>query len=137
MRAERSSRLAWILSSVAAIALACVAPLAGEQKGFAWVPSYPGAKLIATATTRNGDQLIYKCEFHVNENGASVRSFFEQKLKAAGFNVIGKGGPPGNSWDVRADNPDGTRTIDVSGNAQTEGVKIGVTARMLLRGGQK
>lgn len=137
MRPEGRSGFARVLLSFATIALACAAPRPREQKRFAWVPSYKGAELIATGTTRNGDQLNYKCEFHVKDNGAAVRGFFEKKLKAAGFNVVGKAGITGNSWDLRADDPDGTRTVDVSGNAQTEGVKIGVTARMVLRRAKK
>jgi hypothetical protein len=115
------------------MALVCAAPLPRERNGFAWVPSYPGATLVTTRTTRNGDQITYRCEFHVKGDGATVRGFFEKKLKAAGFNVMGKGGITGHGWDLRADNADGTRTIDVSGTAQREGASIGVTARMVMR----
>ena len=125
-------RRRFVLCSLAAIVLAATAPLPGKQNRFAWVPAYPGAELIATHTTRNGGQLIYKGEFHAKDDGATVRAFFESKLKAAGFDVIGKGGLTGNSWDLRADDPNGMRTIDVSGNAQTQGVRIGVTARVAL-----
>lgn len=137
MRTNGGSRLAWVLSSLIAIGLAYAAPAPREENRFAWVPSYKGAELISAGTTRNGDQLIYKCESRAKDDGAIVRRFFENKLKAAGFTVIGKGGVTGNSWDLRADDPGGTRTIDVSGNAQAGGVRIGVTARMVLRGDTK
>lgn len=130
---EVRNTLSWILPLLAALALASAAPQPREQNRFAWVPSYPGAKLLYTRTTRDRNQLTRRSEFDVHAQTATVRRFFEDQLKAAGFNIMGKGGVTGHGWDLRADHPGGTRTIDISGNAQSEGVHVGVTARMLLR----
>ena len=95
---------------------------------FAWVPSYPGAQLENIHTAQNGDQLRYGYNFQVKDQGTKVREFYERNLKSAGFTVIGKGGAKGKSWDLYAENPDRTRSIDVNGNAQQEGVNVGVMA---------
>ena len=97
---------------------------------FAWVPSYPGSQLENIRTVQNGDQVGYGYQFHVNDEGTKVRTFYESNLKSAGFTVIGKGGTNGKSWDLYAESPDRTRSIDVNGNAQPEGVNVGVMARM-------
>ena len=95
---------------------------------FAWVPSYPGVRLENIRTVQNRDQLGYGYHFQVKDEGTKVRKFYESKLKSAGFTVIGKGGANGKSWDLYAENPDRTRSIDVNGNAQAEGVNVGVMA---------
>ena len=95
---------------------------------FAWVPSYPGARLENIRTVQNRDQLGYGYHFQVKDEGTKVRKFYESKLKSAGFTVIGKSGADGKSWDLYAENPDRTRSIDVNGNAQPEGVNVGVMA---------
>ena len=95
---------------------------------FAWVPSYPGAQLENIRTVQNRDQLGYGYHFQVKDEGAKVREFYESNLRSAGFTVIGKGGANGKSWDLYAENPDRTRSIDVNGNAQPEGVNVGVMA---------
>ena len=64
----------------------------------------------------------------MKDEGAKVREFYESNLRSAGFTVIGKGGANGKSWDLYAENPDRTRSIDVNGNAQPEGVNVGVMA---------
>jgi len=64
----------------------------------------------------------------VKDDGAKVREFYENNLKSAGFTGIGKSGATGKSWDLYAENPDRTRSIDVNGNAQPEGVNVGVMA---------
>jgi hypothetical protein len=103
-------------------------PLSESSNRFAWVPSYPGAQLENIRTVQNRDQLGYGYHFQVKDAGAKVRTFYESNLKSAGFTVIGKGGANGNSWDLYAENPDRTRSVDVNGNAQPEGVNVGVMA---------
>lgn len=105
---------------------------AHHQNQFAWVPSYPGAQVTSSRTANDGHQLTYKIEFHVKDDGAAVRSFYEKKLTAAGFHVIGKAGATGNGWDLYADSPDGTRTVDLSGDAQSQGVNVRITARRIV-----
>jgi len=132
MRLEARYRFACIVSALVLTALVCASPQPPEQNEFAWVPSYPAAENSATRTLRDGDQLTCQRKFHVKDQGAAVRAFFEKELKAAGFDVMGKGGITGKNWDLRADNADGTRSIDISGNGQTDGANITVTARMAL-----
>jgi hypothetical protein len=129
MNSGESVRLVWIVCGVvlAVLAFAGAPPL--DQNRFAWVPPYPGAQIVASSTTENDHQLTYKCELHMKDSGAVVRSFYETKLKAAGFNVIGKGGITGNSWDLYGESPDGMRTIDLSGDAQLQGANVRITAR--------
>jgi len=105
-------------------------PPSESSNRFAWVPSYPGARLENIRTVQNRDQLGYGYHFQVKDEGDKVRNFYESNLKGAGFTVIGKGGPNGKSWDLYAENPDRTRSIDVNGNAQPEGVNVGVMAVM-------
>jgi hypothetical protein len=81
---------------------------------FAWVPSYPEAQLENIRTVQNRDQLGYGYHFQVKDEGAKVRTFYESNLRSAGFTVIGKGGANGKSWDLYAENPDRTRSIDVN-----------------------
>ena len=95
---------------------------------FDWIPSYPGAEIEDIQTSRSHDQLAYSFDYHVKDDGAKVRAFYETTLRAAGFTVIGKGGATGNSWDLYGENPDRTRTIDLNGNAQPEGVRVRVKA---------
>jgi hypothetical protein len=95
---------------------------------FAWVTSYPGTRLENIRTVQNRDQLDYGYHFQVKDEGAKVRKFYESSLRSAGFTVIGKSGANGESWDLYAENPDRTRSIDVNGNAQPEGVNMGVMA---------
>lgn len=95
---------------------------------FAWVPAYPGARLENIRTVQNRDQRGYGYHFQVKDESAKVRKFYESNLKSAGFTVIGKSGANGKSWDLYAENPDRTRSIDVNGNAQPEGVNVGVIA---------
>ncbi len=122
-----------LLYAAAVLALVCAAPLQADNP-FAWVPSYPGARILTTSTTRGDGQLVYKFTFHTGDSGAAVRKFYEDKLKVAGFNVIGKGGITGNSWDLYGDSADGTKRIDINGNARPKGVDVGVTARAALAG---
>jgi len=105
-------------------------PPSESSNRFAWVPSYPGDRLENIRTVQNRDQLGYGYHFQVKDEGDKVRNFYESNLKGAGFTVIGKGGPNGKSWDLYAENPDRTRSIDVNGNAQPEGVNVGVMAVM-------
>ena len=105
-------------------------PPSESSNRFAWVPLYPGARLENIRTVQNRDQLGYGYHFQVKDEGDKVRKFYESNLKRAGFTVIGKGGPNGKSWDLYAENPDRTRSIDVNGNAQPEGVNVGVMAVM-------
>ena len=107
--------------------MACV--VSGAEPPFAWVPSYPGAHHVTNSTIKKSDQLIYKLEFEVDDKGVAVRAFYEKKLKAAGLSIISKGGITGNSWDLIGDSQDGTRSIDVNGNAQSQGVNVRITAR--------
>ena len=95
---------------------------------FAWVPSYPGAQIEQISTVQKGNELRYGYHFQVKDEGSKVREFYERNLKSAGFTVIGKGGVKGESWDLYAENPDRTRSIDINGNAQPEGVIVGVMA---------
>jgi len=127
--------LLWIqwLLVVAPVALAAVKP----ASPFAWVPSYPSAYGLTTRTARTGGQLTYNCEFHTKDNGAAVRAFYENKLQDAGFHLIGKGGITGNSWDLYGENPDGTLTIDLGGDAETEGTKVRITAHRNLGKGNR
>lgn len=103
-------------------------PPSESSNRFAWVPSYPGARLENIRTVQNRDQLGYGYHFQVKAEGDKVRKFYESNLRSAGFTVIGKGGANGKSWDLYAENPDRTRSIDVNGNAQPEGVNVGVMA---------
>ena len=103
-------------------------PSSESSNRFAWVPSYPGARLENIRTVQKADQLSYEYQFQVKDEGAKVRIFYESYLKSAGFTVIGKGGAEGKSWDLYAESPDRTRSIDVNGNAQAEGVNVGVVA---------
>jgi len=95
---------------------------------FAWVPAYPGARLENIRTVQKRDQRSYGYHFQVKDESAKVRKFYESNLKNAGFTVIGKSGANGKSWDLYAENPDRTRSIDVNGNAQPQGVNVGVMA---------
>jgi len=117
-----------LLLVLALVALAADTP----DSPFAWVPSYPSAYGLTSRTARTGGQLTYNCEFHAKDVGAAVRAFYERKLKAAGFHLIGKGGITGNSWDLYGENPDGTLTIDLGGDAETEGTKVRITAHRNL-----
>ncbi len=110
-----------------AVALSPDAPSETSNR-FAWVPSYPGARLENIRTVQKRDQLGYGYHFQVKDEGTKVRKFYESELKSAGFTVIGKGGANGKSWDLYAENPDRTRSIDVNGNAQSEGLSVGVMA---------
>jgi hypothetical protein len=132
MNSRRSLPLVWTLFGFVLVGLAFAGAPPETHNWFAWVPSYPGAQVVASRTIQNGDQLTYKCEFHVKDNGATVRNFYEKKLRAAGFKIIGKGGITRNSWDLYGESPDGTRTIDLGGDAQSEGVNVRVTARRAL-----
>ena len=153
MRSRKINFLVWILFTVALIGLTFVLlqkqrnpsardhaitprqplltePPSESSNRFAWVPSYPGARLENIRIVQNRDQLGYGYDFQVKDEGDKVRSFYESNLKSAGFTVIGKSGPNGKSWDLYAENPDRTRSIDVNGNAQPEGVNVGVLAVM-------
>lgn len=110
--------------------LALLAATAEAPSAFAWVPTYPGARISPGTTTRSGSQLIYKFTFHTADSGAKVWSFYQEKLKAAGFHVIGKAGVTGNSWDLFADRPDGAN-IDLNATAQESGADVRITARTL------
>jgi hypothetical protein len=58
---------------------------AGQVPG--WVPGYPGARADAFTTVRTGAEASGSFTIHTSDSAETVLSFYEEKLKAAGFEV--------------------------------------------------
>jgi hypothetical protein len=92
-----------------------------------WVPSYPGAKADSFSNVRVGEENSGTFSIHTPDPADTVLAFFEQKLKAAGFEVekgtLETSGALGGNLLGRS----GNRTVNVTVATQ-EGATQGLIA---------
>ncbi len=78
----------------------------------AWVPAYPGAKVMASTRERTVDGLKGTASFQTGEAAATVLDHYESELKGSGFAV--ERTSAGGMGSVHAKGDDGKRTVTVT-----------------------
>jgi uncharacterized protein YneF (UPF0154 family) len=84
-----------------------------------WVPSYPGAKPMASTRQKTEEGVQGTFSFHTGDSREKVLAFFEKELKTAGFEVERAG--QGGMSNLSAKSGDGKNKVNVVVLAVSEG----------------
>ena len=95
---------------------------------FAWIPAFPGAEMEDINTKHVRGQISHGFSFRTPQDYTAVLSFYNAKLKEAGFQVDMKAEDRGG--ELHAKSGDGKRSFDVvaAKRYSGSGAEIGVTA---------
>ena len=103
------------------------APSSEGSKQFAWVPAYPGATISNIRTKMTRGELSYGFSFVTPDASEKVLSFYQSRLRTAGFNVdVKSSGDAGGQ--LHAEDSAGKRSLDLTAGKAAEGTEAGALA---------
>jgi hypothetical protein len=103
------------------------APSSEGSNQFAWVPAYPGATISNIRTKMARGELSYGFSFVTPDSGEKVLSFYQSRLRAAGFKAdVRSSGDAGGQ--LHAEDSTGKRSLDLTAGKAAEGTEAGALA---------
>lgn len=103
------------------------APSSEGTNQFAWLPAYPGATISNIRTKMTRGELSYGFSFVTPDASEKVLSFYQSRLRAAGFKAdVKSSGDAGGQ--LHAEDSAGKRTLDLTAGKTGEGTEAGALA---------
>jgi hypothetical protein len=104
------------------------APSAEGDRGFAWIPRYPGAMVTNIRTKETENVLTYGFDFQTADGADAVVKFFEASLRGAGLTVNTRR-PSADEAILVGESRGPTRSIDIAIDKVQTGTLVSVSAQ--------